>query len=315
MTTNIKVLEDGLRPLYPRFEEALAGAMPVERLIQTVLVSAEQNPAILEANRQTLFNAAMGACLLRLPVDGVTGQAYLVPYNSRVQLISGYRGLITLAARSTFSVHNDIVRERDEFAFTSGSNPHILHSPRGTTVKERGRAIGAYAIFRSRFFPDIVQWLPIEEIMEQSTGRNVWKSNPLAMVLKTPIRRGARLVPHDIAPDLHLAVGLEEAHDSGRHAEITPERSLKVDDAVIVEQQPPKLTERLSEAPKARFEAILPDGSSVACQTTREFADTILAAADETSDRRDLWASNQEVLKRVRISDPAAADRIDVAFS
>ena len=227
MSNELAIFEKQLTPLMPRFEDILAGAMPVERLKQTLIVSCETNPALLQANRQSLMSAALGAAMLRLPVDGVTGQAYVVPYKGKAQLIPGYGGLITMAARSSFSVHADIVRENDHFEMTSGSNPGIEHTHKGTTKAERGKPIGAYAVYRSHHFPSIMKWMSHEEIMACSNGRNVWKSNPLAMYQKTPIRHAAKLMPYEAAADLRLGIALEEQHELGRHAEITEERTIR----------------------------------------------------------------------------------------
>ena len=39
-----------------------------------------------------------------LEVDGVTGQAFLIPFKGRAQLVIGYKGFNTLAARSGLTV-------------------------------------------------------------------------------------------------------------------------------------------------------------------------------------------------------------------
>ena len=64
--TALVALEEQLTPLAPRFEAALAGMMPVQRLIRTVMVSVERLPKLLECDRQSIFMAAMSAACLGL---------------------------------------------------------------------------------------------------------------------------------------------------------------------------------------------------------------------------------------------------------
>jgi recombination protein RecT len=312
MANALATLTEQFKPLFPRFEEALAGAMPVERMMQTVMVAAEGNPKILDANRQTLFNAAMGACLLRLPVDGVTGQAYLVPYSGRVQLLAGYQGLITLAARSTFVCHADLVREKDKFKHISGSNPLIEHEHGNGTKIERGAIVGAYAVYRSKHFPSVLRFMDRAELDEVNSGRNVWKSNPEAMMLKTPIRRAAKLLPMDTAQDLGVAIALEEQHDLGHHAEVTADMNVKVDKSVTVETTEPDTNKRLQEAAKPyELDA---DPLVIQCLTPKKFATAFLAELETAPDWKKLFKDNKATLKRIRKDDPASADLLAAEY-
>jgi recombination protein RecT len=95
--------------------------VPVERLMQTIMISCERLPALLKCDRQSLFNSAMSAAVLGLEVDGVTGQAYLIPFAGKAQLVIGYKGFNTLAARSGITITGAVVREGDEFDYELGS--------------------------------------------------------------------------------------------------------------------------------------------------------------------------------------------------
>src|SRR5260221_9458765 len=114
VASELVLFENTLKPLAPRFEQALAGAIPVERLMRSIMVSVERNPALLtKADRQSLLNASMSAACLALEVDGITGQAFFVPFAGKAQLIIGYKGMNTLAARSGLTVQGEVVREGD----------------------------------------------------------------------------------------------------------------------------------------------------------------------------------------------------------
>jgi phage RecT family recombinase len=77
-----------------------------------------------------LFNSAMSAAVLGLEVDGVTGQAYLIPFAGKAQLVIGYKGFNTLAARSGITITGAVVREGDEFDFELGSNAAMCATSR-----------------------------------------------------------------------------------------------------------------------------------------------------------------------------------------
>src|SRR5258708_8855138 len=104
VASELVLFENTLKPLAPRFEQALGGAIPVERLMRSIMVSVERNPNLLiKADRQSLLNASMSAACLALEVDGVTGQAFFIPFKGQAQLVIGYKGMNTLAARSGFT--------------------------------------------------------------------------------------------------------------------------------------------------------------------------------------------------------------------
>lgn len=114
MATALAILENQLKPLAPRLEMVLDKRVSSARLMQTIVLSCERLPKLLECDRQSLFNSAMSAAVLGLEVDGVTGQAYLIPFKGRAQLVVGYKGYNTLAARSGITITGAVVREGDE---------------------------------------------------------------------------------------------------------------------------------------------------------------------------------------------------------
>src|ERR1700682_2325505 len=163
MANEIAIFENVLRPLTPHFEQALGGAMPVERLMRSIMISVERTPKLLDANRQSLLNASMSAACLGLEVDGVTGQAFFVPFAGKAQLIIGYKGMNTLAARSGFTVQGEVVRDGDEFDYELGDRGFVKHKPK---LGARGPIIAAWATASSLTRPSIISVLGIDDIME-----------------------------------------------------------------------------------------------------------------------------------------------------
>jgi recombination protein RecT len=162
MANDLIVLEGEFTELAPRFEKASAGRLPAPRLIQSVLVSCEKTPRLLQCTRQSLFNAAMSAAILALEVDGITGQGFIIPYNIKGTLTAqfqvGYKGANTLGARAGYSITAGTVREGDlVWDYLEGSGGYVHHKrklnnkgPRRGLLGGRGIQILAAADLDSR---------------------------------------------------------------------------------------------------------------------------------------------------------------------
>lgn len=216
MTGSLATLNRDLEAYRPRFEMAIppGSICNAGRLIQTIAMACEKTPKLLECTRESLMMAAITAANLGLPVDGVTGQGYIIPrYESKsgltkAQFQPGYKGLITLAARSSFLVGAVIVRENDPLRIVEGSErPRIEHEIVATKMRERGKPIGAYATARSLNFPPAHHWMADVEILAirnksqsytKGNGQSVWDLDPLSMYLKTPILFLARRMPAEL---------------------------------------------------------------------------------------------------------------------
>jgi recombination protein RecT len=231
-------LENQLIPLAPRFAQVLGNTMPVERLIRTVMISVERLPALLDCDKQSIFNAAMSAACLGLEVDGVTGQAYLIPFKGKAQLVIGYKGYNTLAARSGITIGGGVVREGDVFEFELGSSAFARHVPR---LGNKGRIVAAYATATAKDRPAVVCVLDIDDLLAvkgKSPGAkrsdSPWNDQAIgfpAMCEKTAKRRLARSLPLNI---MHLAARMDEAVDEqGKPAWISPDKDVVIEGEII----------------------------------------------------------------------------------
>jgi recombination protein RecT len=276
MSTNaLTVLENQLKPLAPRFAEVLGKTMPVERLIRTVVLSVERLPALMDCDRQSIFNAAMSAAVLGLEVDGVTGQGYLIPFKGKAQLVIGYKGYNTLAARSGLTVTGAVVREGDAFDYELGDKGFVRHKPK---LGEPGRRIvAAWAVAAAHDRPPIISVLSIDDInaiKAKSPGAkrsdSPWNDPSIgfpAMAEKSAKRRLARSMPLNV---MQLAARMDEAfEEQGAAAHITPDKGLVIDGefSPIADREPsrtPTATELISPDADAPAENIppLPDAGS-----------------------------------------------------
>lgn len=232
-SNDLVVLESQLKPLAPHFAQVLGKTMPVERLMRTVMISVERLPKLLECDRQSIFNSAMSAACLGLEVDGVTGQAFLIPFKGRAQLVIGYKGYTTLAARSGITITGNVVREGDEFDYQLGSAAYVRHKPKSS----KGRITHAWACAQSLNRPAVVEVLDIDELMavkNKSPGAqrsdSPWNDPNIgfpAMCQKTAKRRLARSMPLNI---MQQAARMDEAVDEqGASAWISPEKGVVIE--------------------------------------------------------------------------------------
>lgn len=225
----LALIESSLRPLAPRFANVLGGVMEPSHLIQSVLVSVERNPRLAEADMQSIMNAAMTFANLRLPVDGATGQGFLLPFNNTrlrkvvVTPVIGYKGFNTIGARGGVSINGGIVREGDlEWDYREGTGGFVHHKKR---LDNPERIIAAWAVAESRDRPPAVAVLGIGEIMEiesrspavRGKAETPWNDPKIgfpAMAEKSAKRRLNRVLPFEIDDGrFHKAARIDEAYN------------------------------------------------------------------------------------------------------
>ena len=157
---------------------------------------ANSNPMLLDAEPMSIFNAAVMAATLNLPINNNLGFAYIVPYRNKgrveAQFQLGYKGFIQLAQRSgqferlvSLPVYEAQLIEEDPingFKFDWKQKPDENEQP-----------IGYYAYFKliNGFTAELYM---TREQVEAHAGRysqsfkkgyGVWADNFEAMALKT----------------------------------------------------------------------------------------------------------------------------------
>jgi recombination protein RecT len=120
-------LEITLKKMQNKFIEALPSHINVNKFLRVVINAAVKNPKLLECDKYSFFLAVMQAAQLGLEPDGLLGQAYLIPYNTNVQLQIGYRGYITLAMQSGYIsfISAEKVHENDDYDFDYFGTPRF----------------------------------------------------------------------------------------------------------------------------------------------------------------------------------------------
>jgi recombination protein RecT len=269
VSNQLAVVESGLKALVPQFAQALAGRMPPERLIRTVLVSLDRTPKLLNCTQQSIFNGAMTFAILGLEVDGVTGQGFLLPFAGKAQPVIGYKGFATLGARAGLTITGEVVREGDDFDYMLGTGSFVKHRPK---LGNDGRIIAAWAQAESRERPPIITVMglsDLEAVRKKSPGAKMadspWNDPSVglpAMYAKTPKRRLSRSTPLALMqPEFHMAATMEENFDErGRYSYIDNERRvITVDETLPTRQgadQTPALQDLTGQPPNAEMEGL-----------------------------------------------------------
>lgn len=310
-------LEGSLVAWRDRFAAVLPPGLTPERLIRTVLVSCERTPKLLECSQQSVLNAAMSAAVLGLEVDGVTGQAFLVPFGNRAQLVIGYKGYNTLAARAGITITASVVRAEDQFDWEKGTSPFVRHKPNLKAIN--APIVAAYAIASAPDRSPVIEVMGIDEIMavrDRSPGArkpdSPWNDPKVgfpAMAEKTVRRRLARSLP---IGTLQLAAALDDAVDMGQAARINPGGDLIIEatGSDVAPEEPKPL-------PRVSYKVIRPDGTEVEFDNIERWAEAWRTAimrrqqAKDAAGIREIVSINKETLAAVRVAHQAAVDEIE----
>lgn len=136
-TNNFVTLKNTLNS--PDFQKELRSALPShltpERMARVAYTSYVTTPALQECAIDSIRMCVMEAAQLGLEPNGVTGLAYLVPFENKktrrkeCQLMLGYKGKIELARRSgqLLAIWAEVVYEKDVFEVQYGLHPDIKH--------------------------------------------------------------------------------------------------------------------------------------------------------------------------------------------
>jgi recombination protein RecT len=162
--------------LESQFKAALPAHIPAERFMRVLMTAIQNNPALFNIDRRSLWNAAMRAAQDGLLADGRDGA--IVVYKSKngpvaqwMPMIAGLRKKVRNSGEiATWDAQ--VVREKDRFEFRLGDDPLIVHQP--SLDPNPGAIIAAYSIAtlktgeKSR---EVMSVADIERIRRRSRAR------------------------------------------------------------------------------------------------------------------------------------------------
>lgn len=262
--TPTKKMSAMLKSFEPQIQAALPKHMTAERMARIALTEFSRNPKLQECDPISFLGSVVQSAQLGLEI-GLCGQAYLVPFKGKIQLIPGYRGLMDLVRRSGqvthFSPHE--VKENDHFDYAYGLNPVLEHKP---AMKDRGETIYAYVVAWLRNGASDFEVMSTEDIevirkrapsakrecAPSAKRESPWDTDWDEMAKKTVIRRLCKRLPVSI--ELQNAIALEDLHEAGKVQPNASILTMEPEDHSIVDltEEPATATDKVKEKVKAQ---------------------------------------------------------------
>lgn len=229
----------GMKQLMTKMAKEIEAALPSmissERFQRVALTAFSNNPKLQQCEPMSFIAAMMKSAQLGLEPNTPLGQAYLIPYGSKVQFQIGYKGLLELAQRSgkikTLYAHE--VRENDEFDIDYGLEQKLIHKP--LLKGSRGEVIGYYAVYHLDTGGHSFVFMTKQEILEHAMKfsktfkMGPWQTDFDAMAKKTVIKQLLKYAPLSI--EMQKAVSSDETVKS----QISEDMSLVNDETESLE--------------------------------------------------------------------------------
>lgn len=129
----------------PEVMSSLPMNFPEDRLEQTAkrfnrvaLTAVRMDDSLQVCDFRSIVGCVIQAASLGLELNGVMGQAYMIPYNNNdkniveAQFQLGYQGMVNLVNRhqKVAVTYAEVVKEGDEFEYKLGTDPYINHVPK-----------------------------------------------------------------------------------------------------------------------------------------------------------------------------------------
>ena len=212
-------LGEWLKERKDSFNQALpANTVNVDRFMQSAMlaITNPKMPNLRLCSKESIFRSLKEAASYGLELNGTFGQAYLIPYNEKVNgkyemtchFQLGYRGIIQMARRSNTikTIAAEPICENDYFKCKLASGRTIEHEI--DITKERGDVIGYYCLvelcnggsqFKVMSKKDIENHRDkFSKAYDAKDPNNIWNKNFDAMALKTVVIQALKLCPISI---------------------------------------------------------------------------------------------------------------------
>lgn len=195
--TVVDQVRNQLTAMQPQFAAALPKHVSPERFVRVVMTAVQMTPALLDADRRTLFASAMRASQMGLLPDGREGA--IVTFKNQAQFMPMVAGIMKLVRNSgeisTWSVQ--AVYENDAFDFCLGDDEHITHKP---ALANRGKLIAVYSIVTMKDGEKSREVMSVEDVnairaRSRSGNSGPWQTDYAEMAKKTVVRRHSKRLP------------------------------------------------------------------------------------------------------------------------
>ena len=285
-------LGEWLKERKESFNQALpANTVNVDRFMQSAMlaITNPKMPNLRLCTKESIFRSLKEAASYGLELNGTLGQAYLIPYNEKVNgkyemtchFQMGYKGLIALARRSNTikTIAAEPVHENDIFEVQLGMGRSLSHKI--DIMKERGEVIGYYCLvelcnggsqFKVMSKKDVENHRnKFSKAYDAKDSNNIWNKNFDAMALKTVVIQALKLCP--ISIEAMDAVMREEREDI---KDITDDVEYTVSDAPAESAETPAIEEPKEQPeepkPETKKEPVQPSFDEMNGMTDEEMA-------------------------------------------
>jgi phage RecT family recombinase len=193
------------------FSQVATKYLTADRLVKLAQVVVSRKPELADCSTLSVLESLMTCARLGLEPNE-PGGVWLVPFKGNCTPIIDYRGLIDVCRRSgdILAVHADIRFDKDRWEYsidtTGPTMVSLKHSP---ADGDRGKMLGAFFVVKLRGGECQATYLSTEQIdkfRERSkadrAGFSPWKTDYMAMAIKTVCRRGVNLLPR--TPELQV---------------------------------------------------------------------------------------------------------------
>lgn len=198
-----------------------------EKLARSFAWEININDKLKACSQISMVEAFYKCCEYGLNPAKSLGQAWMIPYNGKIDFQIGYRGWLKLLFNNPLvsNVYSYNVYENDQFDYELGMDPNVKHIPaKGKQTKEQ--LIASYGIVKLKNGEAQIRvcWRDeIDESMAVSRGSHKpdspWRTNFEAMSLVVPIRKmgnnlGLPLRVEDYDEEITGTTQLENYKDS-----------------------------------------------------------------------------------------------------
>ena len=195
----IAVIRENMNAMAPEFKAALPAHVSVEKFTRVALTAIQNTPALVNADRRSLFGA-----VVRLAQDGLLPdgrEAALVMFGDKAQAMPMIAGVLKKIRQSgeVAKVSAQVVYENDLFVVRYGFDEDVEHVP-PSLDKPPGKPIGAYATAVLKDGSQLLEVMSLEQIekvrnVSRSKGNGPWVQWWDEMARKTVMRRLAKRLP------------------------------------------------------------------------------------------------------------------------
>jgi recombination protein RecT len=213
-------LKAQIRQMEAQFQLAMPKGMEAAQLVRDAMTVLSQNPKLAECDSRSVLGALMTCSQLGLR-PGVLGQAYVIPFKGKGQLVIGYQGLVALAQRSgdIASITARVVHANDHFDVEYGLAERLVHKP--LLGGDRGEPVGYYCVVKSTRGGTYWEFMTrgdaerhrdkfaMQRDYESGAVKGPWVEHFDAMALKTVVKKALNLAPRNT--EIVTAMAVDES--------------------------------------------------------------------------------------------------------